>query len=270
MVQVRDAEGVTVAKSHARFLSISMPYCVYFVDGLLIDTGPYSLRKKLEPFLEGLPVEQVALTHLHEDHCGLAFLFSEHGVPVYCLPESVAEAPLEPRLPLYRRLVWGRRPAFEALPMPEVLRTPNFEFRVLRAPGHTPLHALLYEASRGWLFTGDFFLTTRPRVVFFEEDLSATLESLKRLEGLHVNVLFDAHSGPLHDGAKLLARKRAALEDLGRRVADLRAGGLDDRAIDRKLFPKKPMITRFSRGEWTSLRMVQTVTAPETVGRDRD
>jgi|WetSurMetagenome_2_1015567.scaffolds.fasta_scaffold113260_2 glyoxylase-like metal-dependent hydrolase (beta-lactamase superfamily II) len=270
MVQVRDAEGVTVARSHARFLSISMPYCVYFVDGLLIDTGPYSLRKRLGPVLAGLPVEQVALTHLHEDHCGLAHLFSERGVPVYCLPESVADAPREPRLPLYRRLVWGRRPAFEARPLPEVVRTPDHEFQVLRAPGHTPLHALFYEASRGWLFTGDFFLTTRPRVVFFEEDLSATLESLKRLEGLHVKVLFDAHSGPLHEGAKLLARKRAALEDLGQRVANLRAAGLDDRAIDRRLFPKRPFISRVSFGEWSSLRMVQTVTAPESERLDRD
>lgn len=268
MVQVRDAKGVTLARTHARFLAFSMPYCVYFVDGLLVDTGPHSLRKRLRPFLAGLPVDQVALTHLHEDHCGLAYLFSERGVPVYCLPESVADASREPRLPLYRRLVWGRRPAFEAQPLPEVVRTPQHEFQVLRAPGHTPLHALFYEASRGWLFTGDFFLTTRPRVVFLEEDLRATLASLKSLEGLHVRVLFDAHSGPLHEGARLLARKRAALEELGERVATLRARGLDDRAIDRTLFPKKPLITWFSRGEWTSLRMIQTVATPEPAPHD--
>ena len=263
MLELEVFEGITVGRMRARFLTISLPYFLYFVDGLLIDTGPHSLRRDLEPLLAGLPIEQVALTHIHEDHCGLAAFLAAKGVPIRCLADSVEEAAREPRLPLYRRLVWGRRPAFPASPLPETVRTPHHEFRVVKAPGHTPRHVLFHEASRGWLFTGDFFLTARPRLVFFEEDVSATLDTLKRLEDLHVRILFDAHGGPLPDGARLLARKRAYLEELGERVAGLRAQGLDERAIDRRLFPKRPLISRFSRGEWASLHMVRTARAPE-------
>lgn len=263
MVELEDVEGVKVGRLRARFLTSSLPYCLYFVDGLLVDTGPHSLRRELEPLLASLPIEQVALTHLHEDHCGLAAFLSARGVPVRCPAGSVEDAPREPRLPLYRRLFWGRRPAFTASPLPEIVRTAHHEFSVVRAPGHTPHHVLFHEASHGWLFTGDFFLTARPKLILDGEDLSATLDTLKRLEGLHVRILFDAHAGPLADGSHLLTRKRAYLEELGGRVAELRARGLDDRAIDRRLFPERPLITRFSRGEWASLHMVRTAPAPE-------
>lgn len=262
MVKVTHFEGVTVAKTQAKFLGMAIPYYLYFVDGLLVDTGPHSLRREIAPYLRGLPIEQVALTHVHEDHCGLASELAARGIPILCPAESVEEAALEPRLPLYRRLFWGRRPPFPAAPLPETLRTPGHTFQVLNGPGHTPHHALFYEPERGWLFSGDFFLTARPRLVFGGENLAATLDTLKRLEALEVRVLFDTHAGPLRDGALKLAQKRAFIEDLGVRVADLRRQGLDDRAIDRRLFPSKPLISFVSRGEWASSHMVRTVPPP--------
>lgn len=270
MIEVADFEGVRVGKTHARFLGMAIPYYLYFVDGLLVDTGPHSLRREIAPFLHGLPIERVALTHIHEDHCGLASDLAARGVPILCPAESVEDAAREPRLPLYRRLFWGRRPAFPAAPLPETLRTPNYTFQVLKAPGHMLHHVLFYEPERGWLFSGDFFLTARPRLVFGGENLADTLATLKRIEGLNVRVLFDTHAGPLPDGARKLAQKREFIEDLGRRVADLRCRGLDDRAIDRRLFPHKPLITAFSRGEWASLHMVRTVALPESDSHDAE
>ena len=266
MVKVTHFEGVTVGKTQAKFLGMAIPYYLYFVDGLLVDTGPHSLRREIAPYLRGLPIEQVALTHIHEDHCGLASELAARGLPILCPAESVEEAALEPRLPLYRRLFWGRRPPFPAAPLPETLRTPGHTFRVLNGPGHTPHHALFYEPERGWLFSGDFFLTARPRLVFGGENLAATLDTLRRLEALEVRVLFDTHAGPLRDGALKLAQKRQFIEDLGGRVAELRRQGLDDRAIDRRLFPSKPLISFVSRGEWASSHMVRTVPTPASVG----
>jgi glyoxylase-like metal-dependent hydrolase (beta-lactamase superfamily II) len=262
MVKVTHFEGVTVGKTQAKFLGMAIPYYLYFVDGLLVDTGPHSLRREIAPYLGGLPIEQVALTHIHEDHCGLASELAARGIPILCPAESLEEAALEPRLPLYRRLFWGRRPPFPAAPLPETLRTPGHTFQVLKGPGHTPHHALFFEPERGWLFSGDFFLAARPRLVFGGENLAATLDTLKRLEALQVRVLFDTHAGPLRDGALKLAQKRAFIEDLGVRVADLRRQGLDDRAIDRRLFPSKPLISFVSRGEWASSHMVRTVPTP--------
>lgn len=278
MVEVTRFEGVTVGRVRARLLATTVPFHLYFVDGLLVDTGPYSLRREIEPFLRELPIEQVAVTHLHEDHCGLASMLASRGLPVHCPGESVEDAAREPRLPLYRRLIWGRRPPFPAKPLPDVLRAGARIFQVLGAPGHTADHAAFYEPERGWLFTGDLFLTPRPKLVFREEDLSATLRTLTNLAGLEVRVLFDTHAGPLCDGRRLLGEKRHYLEELGSRVAALRRKGLSDPAIDRRLFPRRPALTYLSRGEWSSLQMVRTAPArkenslgipePEAISRE--
>jgi hypothetical protein len=42
-------------------------------------------------------------------------------------------------------------------------------------------------------------------------------------------------------------------------VEALRKHGLSDTEIDRRLFPKKPLITHVSNGEWSSLHMVRTL-----------
>ncbi len=45
---------------------------LYYVDGLLIDTGAYNTRVSLDRFIRQNPIEQVTLTLYHEDHAGNA------------------------------------------------------------------------------------------------------------------------------------------------------------------------------------------------------
>ena len=136
MVKVSHFEGVTVGKTLASLFGTAIPYHLYFVDGLLVDTGPRSLRREIAPFLQTLPIEQVALTHIHEDHCGLASDLAGRGLPILCPAGSVEEAAREGRLPLYRRLIWGRRPAFPASPLHYPSLAPDA--RPQRAPKPTP------------------------------------------------------------------------------------------------------------------------------------
>lgn len=254
-----ESEGVTAWWGEARLFTYRLKVYVFAVDDLLVDAGSWSLRKPFWAFFEGRLPHQVALTHLHEDHCGNAAALASRGVRILAPRVSLGLGPVEPRLPLYRRLIWGRRPAFPAEPLPERLETERHAFRVLAGPGHTTDHVLFHEVSRGWLFTGDFFLTATPRVIFKDEDLRITLETLQRLSTLDFGTLFDTHQGPLENGPALLRRKRDYLLELKDRVAALRAKGLPDEAIDRRLFPQKPLITRVSRGEWSSLHMVRTL-----------
>lgn len=254
-----ESGGVTSWWGQARLLNYRLKVFVFAVDDLLVDAGSWSLRRSFWSFFGERMPRRVALTHLHEDHCGNAAALAERGAAILVSDSGLAQASLEPRLPLYRRLIWGRRPAFPALPLPRLLETDRHAFSVLPGPGHTADHVLFHEASRGWLFTGDFFLTATPRVIFQEEDLRVTLETLERLSALDFGTLFDTHQGPLENGPALLRRKRDYLLDLEGRVSALRAQGLPDEAIDRRLFPQKPLITYVSRGEWSSLHMVRTL-----------
>jgi glyoxylase-like metal-dependent hydrolase (beta-lactamase superfamily II) len=258
-VTVFERGGVTVWKEKARLGLYTLDLFAFYVDGLLIDAGSWSRRKSFRAFCAPLPLTACALTHLHEDHCGNASWLNGRGVPVYCPAACVAEAAVEPRLPLYRRLIWGRRPAFRALPLPEIVRTPSHEFSVVPAPGHTPDEVLFFEERESWLFTGDFYLTWKPKVIFQEEDLARTMASIRAVLALPFDLLFDAHLGPVTPGREMLKKKLDYLEELQGQVEALRAKGMDEGAIDRALFPKKPLLTYVSRGEWSSLNMVRTL-----------
>ncbi len=254
-----EAEGVVGWWGRARLLTYALRVFAYVVDDVLVDAASYSLRKPFWAFFRNRLPRLVVLTHLHEDHCGNAAALAARGVPVMAPEASLALAGKEPRLPLYRRLIWGRRPAFPALPLPGRVETGGHTLAVLPARGHTADHVAFYEEREGWLFTGDFFLTARPRVVFQDEDLEATLASLEALGALPFRTLFDAHEGPLSEGPALLRRKRDHLLSLRERVEELRRQGLSDEAVDRRLFPRRPLITYVSGGEWSSLQMVRTL-----------
>ena len=100
-------DGVVCALGRARLLSTKIKVYLYYVDGLLVDTGPESMATEIVPFYESLRIRQATLTHLHEDHCGMAAWLQERwNIPVYCHPELVDEAAQDARLPLYRRLIW--------------------------------------------------------------------------------------------------------------------------------------------------------------------
>ncbi len=252
-------EGVTIWWGEARLLTYGLKVYVYGVDEVLIDAASWSLRRPFWRFFDKRLPKKVLLTHLHEDHCGNAGELTKRGVQILTPESAIKEARVEPMLPLYRRLIWGRRPAFEAAPLPGIVNTERHALRVVPVPGHTAGDVAFLEEKEGWLFTGDFFLTAKPRLIFRDEDLSVTISSIEDILRLPFRLILDAHEGPLQDGPALFQKKRDYLLELRDRVEALRKEGLSNIEIDRRLFPKKPLITRVSKGEWSSLHMVKTL-----------
>lgn len=265
-------EDVQCARVIARLLFVKIPVYLFFVDGLLVDTGPSALASEILSFYKSLDIKQVAITHLHEDHCGLAdYLVKERGVPVYTHPDSVEEAAKDAKFPFYRRLIWKERVAFSARAIGDVLETPNHRFNVIRVPGHTSSHLAFHEPERGWLFTGDFFLTSRPILTFRDEDVPATMESLIRLLELDFDVLFCSHSGVINRGKVLMEGKLRYLEELRGRIMEMTDKGMSERRIVKALFPmnrKRTLIQLLSGGEWSSRNMVRSLSGRKPTGSE--
>ena len=260
MLRIETHDGVTCVGGKASLLGTSIPVWVYLIDGLLVDTGPYALKKPLVEVFSEHSLERVVLTHRHEDHAGLAaWLEQELGVDVLAPPSAIAELAAPARLPLYRRLIWGRRPGFSAQPIPGEIETAGHRFRVIAAPGHTKEHIVLFEPDTGWLFSGDVFVRSTPVVAFAEEDMTELMRSLESLLRLDVTMLFCSHAGPLLEGHRALTEKLEKLEALRRRVGELRSDGLPDAQIASRLFPKKSLVEVVSRGEWSRRRLIETL-----------
>ncbi|MCX7823189.1 MAG: MBL fold metallo-hydrolase [Syntrophobacterales bacterium] len=243
------------------YLGVNLNVFLYSVDGLLIDTGPWRLANEIKPFLLAFPPKKVVVTHLHEDHCGLAFWINSvyPKVPIYAHGDRIDVSATEAKLPLYRRIFWGRRRPFRAEPYPNIVETDLYSFEIIHVGGHSHDHAILYEPKEGWLFVGDLFLTTRPIVAFYEEITYQTLQALHKMLSLDFSDLFCSHSGHHSNGRELITKKKEYLEELYERVRALKERGYALEEIDRMLFPKKPFIVKISQGEWSSANIIKSI-----------
>jgi len=260
MFKTSSLEDVICCQDEATLVWSTLSFAFFLVDGLLVDTGPSALATKRIVFFNKHKIDQVVLTHVHEDHCGMAgWLQKYKQVPVYIHRDVVEDASRKAKLPLYRLKIWGDRLPFRAQAMPEEIVTPNHRFQPVDTPGHCAHHVVFYEKDKGWLFTGDVFIKIKQHLAFRGENLTQMIESLKQLLKLDFDTIFCSHSGILKSGYHLMEKKLAFLLELQGKVQALEAQGMTPRQIDRELFPVKHPMSKLSEGEGTSYNMVKTL-----------
>jgi len=232
----------------------------YLINGLLIDTGPSSLADQAMAFFQTHTIDQVFLTHIHEDHAGMAYWLEENKkVPIYLHPGSVGDALREPELAPYRLDIWGRRRAFTAAPMPDTISTEEYIFDVIDSPGHCPCHKTLFLRDKGWLFSGDLLSVLKPTTVFHEENLSQMIQSIKIIMELPFHTVFCTHTGILSKGRELFTRKLNYLQQIQQRVKALRMKGFSDEDITSQLFPGSKSSDNLLAQDFSSRNIVATL-----------
>ncbi len=232
--------------------------CAFHVDGLLIDTGCAHTAGELMTALEGYPVAQVVCTHHHEDHIGgNVAVRARFGIRARIHPLGIDRARHpDPRLPLYRRVTWGRPPADDPEPLGNRVDTDRHAFHVIHVPGHSPDQVVLFEEREGWLFSADCYLGERVQYLRQDEDLKESLASLRRIAALPVGRLFCSLGAVHDDGQAALAAKLAYWEHLCARVADLAAAGLPPAQIRRRLLGTEGILRWVSRGDFSKQHLV--------------
>jgi glyoxylase-like metal-dependent hydrolase (beta-lactamase superfamily II) len=234
----------------------------FLVDGMLIDTGPQCLGTELIPIYEHHSFDLVTLTHSHEDHSGLAPWIQKHNdVPIYVHPKGINICAQHSPYPKYRQLTWGVRPPLQAMPLGEVIQSRSQEWKVIYTPGHAEDHVSLFHEESGRLFSGDLFVTSRPKVIMDSESIPVIMDSIRRLLSLDFQSLFCCHTGYIKDGKSMLKQKLDYLENLTGEVRNRYKEGSSIDEIARLLFPKKYPIIAFSEGQWDSRHIVSSIVA---------
>lgn len=239
----------------------------YFVDGLLIDTGHSNARKMIMSHLTKLPVEQLFITHHHEDHNGnLAALQNHFNVPTYAasLCTKIMENP--PNLSFSQWLTWGKtNPNKSIIPVDDQIKTPNYTFQLIPIPGHARDMVALYEANEGWLFSADLYLYDYIKFCLRAESIAQQIASLKKVLTLDFDQLFCSHNPKMKDGKKYLRRKLDFLENFYQTVLSWHIQGYPPEQIMDKMKLKKMYWMRFiSGGSLSTLNMVESVIRDET------
>ncbi|HRW08881.1 MAG TPA: MBL fold metallo-hydrolase [Caldilineaceae bacterium] len=237
----------------------------YWVDGLLIDTGPRFAAKDLCRALQKLTVDQIVITHAHENQIGgLPTLLERYpAAKVYVSRRSLPflQDPPNASLQFYRRILWGTPqpwlgPVTILDEIGDCITTPTYGFRVIETPGHTPDHIALFEPTQRWLFSGDTYLHGQDDAWSADADLFGVICSLRTLASLHPERLFAADGRISRTPLPELHGKIGLLVQYARDVARMDALGLTSEEMALRLFPKDPPITFWTRGHYSARHLI--------------
>jgi glyoxylase-like metal-dependent hydrolase (beta-lactamase superfamily II) len=214
-------------------------------------------------------VRQLAATHAHSDHIGLAawviersgceFLMhaaSDHFYEATRQPASIgdarerrarAEGVPDRLLPHYRDTREETQGVIAAVAPDRYLvdgqRLPSRlgDWEVLETPGHSPSHVALIQRDRGLAITGDTLCTIF--VPWFDygyspDPVAEFIASLDRLEALgRLEIAFPGHGRPLEDlPASIAAHRDGVAARLTETVAAIEAGPAGAYTLTRRIF----------------------------------
>lgn len=235
---------------------------IYYVDGLLIDTGPSRVRKQVLSSTLGLEVDKIFITHHHEDHTGnIHQLENLHRCTVYA-PEMTCEVMKKPpRLSLIQRVIYGERRAHKTLiPVKDTIETKNFQFQLIPVPGHASDMVCLYEPNRKWLFSADLYVNSYIGYFLSNESIMEQIESTRKILNLDFNTMFCAHNPQLENGKDKLNKKLEFLEIFFQNVKSLYLSGYSESEIFSQLKLKENKLVKLlSGGQLSKLNMVKSV-----------
>jgi glyoxylase-like metal-dependent hydrolase (beta-lactamase superfamily II) len=231
----------------------------YLVDGLLIDSGPAHTVEELTDFLKDKGLKTVVNTHYHEDHIAANALLKErYGVELLAHPLAVDKISRPATLFPYQEEVWGYPIPSQVNKIGDTVATHNFLFDVIYTPGHDRDHICLFEASHGWLFSGDLFVGARPNVVRPMDDVRQIIADLKKVKDLMPRLLFPAPGKVIAEPVPVLEQTILYLEDLGHKVMELHDRGLSPEEIMKQIFGNEAPLAEFTQQQFSSLNMVKS------------
>jgi len=246
-------------------LPIGKPYLsvyIYYVDGLLIDTGHSNMSKEILNTVSGLPVEQMFITHHHEDHSGNIIPFQKHfACPAYA-PSKTCELMQQSYSTNPAQLfTWGRFiPTDRLLPEDQAIETANHHFDLIHLTGHAEDMAVLLDKERGWLFSADLYINDYIKFIHRSEKIGEQIVSLKKALTLDFEVMFCQHNPVLTNPKEKLRSKLQFLEDFYGQVRKLHYEGYSDKAILKALGLKEAKkVKLMSLGHNSRINMVKSV-----------
>lgn len=264
MIRLRRAGPVTqIAMARAVLGRPLYVVCAYYLDGLLVDTGPPATSRELDRLLNQMDVRDVVLSHAHEDHTGANRLLQVRGLTPLAHPLALDVLAHPPSQRPYQRITWGRQAASTAKPIGEEIATRDFHFRIVPTPGHSPDHISFFEDRTGWLFTGDLYLSSRTKVLRADENPHQTIASLRAVLGLPVTTVFCASGKIVEDGRAALQRKLDFMERLRDEARALRARGVDARHIRISLLGRDARWPLITGGHYSKQNLIDALLRPE-------
>lgn len=206
----------------------------YSVRGALVDTAFHDVRGELARWIDANRVDGAIVTHYHEDHAGNVECLAARGVPLWISPATLERVRAPERIFWYRRCCWGSQPPLVSPVTPFA----HSSLEMIRTPGHSSEHHVVWDAERETVFGADLFLGVKVRVThpWPREDVRAQITSIRKIIALKPKRYFDGHRGFVPDPVAQLTAKADWTEETVGRIDALIGRGHDDREIAKSVF----------------------------------
>lgn len=235
---------------------------IYYVDGLLIDTGHSRRKKEVIATTNDLVIKKIFVTHHHEDHTGNALsLQQKFNCEIFGSEKCCELMKNPPKLSFAQKLYWGLRPSQPNIKhVSNLIETDKFKFQIIPIPGHAEDMVALYEPERKWLFSSDLYVNSHIGYFLYSESMSRQIESIGIVLKLDFEVMFCSHNPKFEDAKSKLEKKLNFLENFQGEVQALYGKGYLPKAIMREMKLKEyTMIKLLSGGDLSKLNMVKSV-----------
>ena len=119
----------------------------------------------------------------------------------------------------------------------------------------------LFEPDKGWCFSGDIFITERPKVIRADEDAVGLMESMRELAALPSErlVLFTSMGRIIEEGRAALLACADYLQGLREEALALQARGLSPVEVRQSIFGEGSSLAGFTGGHFSSDNLVTSL-----------
>lgn len=230
----------------------------YLVDGLLIDTGSHNTRWELVDYLSNRNIAIAVNTHHHVDHIGANKLIMERlRTPVFaskgCVPIIARKQDIFP----FQEELWGCPEPCRVETLGDTVETSSYSFKVIATAGHTTDHVVFFSREKGWLFTGDEFLTEKPNSARINENNERIVLALEKMLALEPELLFTSAGGIYQRGSVILSRTINYFEEIKHKAHNLKKSGLNSKAIAFKLFGEETSMRDYTLGVFSHQNFIE-------------
>lgn len=230
----------------------------YLIGGLLIDSGGHNTRWKLLEYLATQNISLVVNTHHHVDHIGGNKLIMEKlKVNVFAPQESLPFIAQKQKIFSYQEELWGCPEPCQVKALGDTIDTTQYSFQVVQTSGHSRDHVVFFLMERGWLFTGDEFITENPNCARKNEDNKWVVKALKRMLALDPELLITSAGTIYQNGSAVLSRTIAYFEEIKERVHTMKKSGLTSQEIALKLFGEETSLKEFTGGQFSRQNFIE-------------
>lgn len=255
-IRYRDLDGLRTGHFN---LAPATSFVIYRLGDTLIDAGPRNQWRHIRRFVDERAVRQLLITHFHEDHSGNSANLARH---LRLTPRTSEETGRQLRhgfsIQWYRRIVWGAAAKVLTRPFDDDLIINGCD-RVtpIATPGHTPDLTCFHLPDRGWLFSGDMYISSRLKLLEREEDLSQILASLRHLLALEFELILCPHRGPVTEGKPALQRKYNYLIELVEHSHHLHQQGYPLAVITRRLLGRENWMSYMTGFDFSKRQLIR-------------